>query len=195
MDRTPAFRVIDNSTDFENKIKRLICEIASFLGIDEPYEIERKFLIEYPDLEWLSSISTCQRIEIIQTYLTSENGDERRIRQRGIDGNYIYFLTNKHRISGIKRIETERRLTKDEYLSLLMEADTEKRQIRKTRFCLTYENQYFEIDVYPFWKDKAIAEIELSDENAEINFPSQIKIIKEVTDDESYKNSALADIK
>lgn len=191
----PHFRVIDNSTDFENKIKRLICEIASFLGIDEPYEIERKFLIEYPDVEWLDSIPTCQRIEIIQTYLTSENGDERRVRQRGIDGNYIYFLTNKHRISGIKRIETERRLTKDEYLSLLMEADTEKRQIRKTRFCLTYENQYFEIDVYPFWKDKAIAEIELSDENAEIKFPEQIKIIKEVTDDESYKNSALADIK
>lgn len=191
----PHFRVIDNSTDFENKIKRLICEIASFLGVDEPYEIERKFLIEYPDIAWLNSIPNCQRIEIIQTYLTSENGDERRIRQRGIDGSYIYFLTSKHRISGIKRIETEQRLTKDEYLALLMEADTGKRQIRKTRFCLTYENQYFEIDIYPFWKDKAIAEIELSDENTDISFPPQIKIIKEVTDDESYKNASLADIK
>lgn len=75
-----------------------------------------------------------------------------------------------------------------------MEADTSKRQIRKTRYCLTFEGQYFEIDVYPFWNDKAIAEIELSDENTEITFPKQIKVIKEVTDDETYKNSSLAKI-
>ena len=45
---------------------------------------------------------------------------------------------------------------------------------------------------YPFWSDKAIVEIELSDENAEIVFPKQLKVIKEVTDDDSYKNASLA---
>ena len=30
-------------------MKKLIAEIASFLGEPEPYEIERKYLIEYPD--------------------------------------------------------------------------------------------------------------------------------------------------
>ena len=75
-----------------------------------------------------------------------------------------------------------------------MEADTTKRQIRKTRYCLIYENQYFEIDVYPFWQDKAIAEIELSDENAQVVFPEQIRVIKEVTEDEAYKNASLARI-
>jgi len=73
-----------------------------------------------------------------------------------------------------------------------MEADTSKKQIRKTRYCLTYESQYFEIDVYPFWDDKAIIEIELSNENAEITFPDYIKVIKEVTDDDRYKNASLA---
>ena len=76
-----------------------------------------------------------------------------------------------------------------------MLADTTKRQIRKTRYCLTYENQYFEIDVYPFWSDKAIAEIEMSDEHTEIVFPNQIKVIKEVTDDDSFRNASLAQIK
>ena len=33
------------------------------------------------------------------------------------------------------------------------------------------ENQYFEIDVYPFWSDKAIMEIELRDEDEKIVFP------------------------
>jgi len=188
----PHLRVIDNSTSFEDKMKRLISEISSFLGEPEPYEIERKFLIEYPDIKWLESCPSCQRIEIIQTYLKSAAGEEVRIRQRGIDGNYIYFQTIKKKVSEVKRIEIERRLSQDEYLRLLMDADTAKRQIRKTRYCLTYENQYFEIDVYPFWGDKAIAEIELSDENAKIVFPKQIKVIKEVTDDESYKNAALS---
>ena len=188
----PHFRVIDNSSDFNDKMRRLIAEISTFLGEPEPFETERKFLIEYPDIKWLENNPTCQRIEIIQTYLKSENGDEIRVRQRGYDGNYIYFKTTKRKVSELKRVEIERRLTKEEYLNLLMESDTDKRQIRKTRYCLTYENQYFEIDVYPFWSDKAVMEIELSDENAKITFPDKIKVIKEVTDDEAYKNASLA---
>ena len=191
----PHLRVIDNTSSFEDKMKKLVVEIASFLGEPEPYEIERKYLIEYPDIKWLENTPSCQRIEIIQTYLNSAAGEEVRVRQRGVNGNYIYFQTIKRKVSDVKRVEIERRLSQAEYLKLLMEADTTKRQIRKTRYCLTYENQYFEIDVYPFWNDKAIAEIELSDENAEIIFPKQIKIIKEVTDDDSFKNASLAQIK
>lgn len=188
----PHLRVIDNSTDFEDKIKRLIAEIASFLGEPEPCEIERKYLIEYPDIAWLEANPTCKRVEIIQTYLTDPAGDEIRVRQRGADGNYIYFQTIKRKITGVKRVEIEKRLSQAEYLRLLMNADTTKRQIRKTRYCLTYENQYFEIDVYPFWDDKAIVEIELCDESTPINFPKEIKVIKEVTDDDSFKNASLA---
>ncbi len=188
----PHFRVVDNSTAFEEKMRRLIAEIASFLGEPEPLEIERKFLIEYPDIAWLESMPTCRRIEIIQTYLTSGEGEEIRVRQRGIDGHYIYFKTVKKKITDVKRVEIEKRLTQAEYLTLLMEADTTKRQIRKTRYCLTYKGQYFEIDVYPFWQDKAIAEIELRDESVAIEFPPEIRVIKEVTDDDAYKNAALA---
>ena len=55
-------------------------------------------------------------------------------------------------------------------------------------------NQYFEIDVYPFWNDKAIIEIEQSDVNADIIFPDFVNVIREVTDDEAYKNLTLAKI-
>ena len=95
----------------------------------------------------------------------------------------------------MKRVEIERRLTQEEYLSLLLDADTTRRQIRKTRYCLSENNLYYEIDVYPFWQDKAIAEIELSNENTAVTFPDFIKVIKEVTDDPEYKNAALAKIK
>ena len=75
-----------------------------------------------------------------------------------------------------------------------MEADPARRPIRKTRYCLTYDNQYFEIDLYPFWNDRAIVEIELKDENEQIRFPKELRILREVTGDESYKNSNLAKI-
>ena len=188
----PHLRVIDNSTDFEDKLKRLIAEIRSFLGEPEPLEIERKFLIEYPDLRWLEQLPNCRRVDIIQTYLQAKDGEELRVRQRGENGSYVYYQTLKRRISDTTRTEIERRLSQKEYLRLLMEADPQKRPIRKTRYCLSYDNQYFEIDVYPFWTDRAIVEIELSDENAEIRFPKELKVIREVTADPAYQNAALA---
>ena len=188
----PHLRMIDNSTDFDAKMKRLIAEISCFLGEPEPFEIERKFLIEYPDLDWLRSLPNCEKINIIQTYLYSDDNDEVRVRQRGTDGHYIYFQTVKRSISPLKRLELERRLSEKEYLQLLMNADTSMRQIRKDRYCLTFDNQYFEIDIYPFWDDKAIVEIELRDEAEEIRFPDKLHIIREVTDDPAYKNYSLA---
>ena len=188
----PHLRIIDNATDFEDKLKRLMAEISAFLGEPEPYEIERKFLIEYPDIAELEKLPNCQRVEIIQTYLTAPEGEESRVRQRGIDGNYIYFQTTKKKVTDLKRVEVERRLSQEEYLRLLMEADPACRPIRKTRYCLTYDNQYFEIDVYPFWKDKAILEIELATETTQVRFPKKIRVIREVTEDDAYKNASLA---
>ena len=188
----PHLRVIDNSTDFYEKMKKLIAEMRSFLGEPAPYEIKRKFLIEYPDVQTLEMLPNCRKLDIVQTYLNSKNGDELRIRQRGENGSYVYYKTQRHYITGMKRIEIEESLSQDEYLKLLMDADPSMHQIQKTRYCLSHENQYFEIDIYPFWNDKAIAEIELRDENEEIHFPKQMKIFKEVTDDENYKIASLA---
>ena len=190
----PHLRIIDNSQGFEDKLKHLIAEIASFLGEPEPYEIERKFLIEYPDISALLRLPNCKKVEIIQTYLKADGDEEIRIRQRGEQGHYIYYETRKRTISGLQRVEIERKLSKEEYLERMMDADPSKRPIRKDRYCLADGNQYFEIDIYPFWKDQAIMEIELTDPEEEIHFPEMIRIIREVTEDEAYKNAALAAI-
>lgn len=188
----PHLRVIDNATDFKEKLQRLIAEISSFLGEPEPMEIERKYLIEYPDLAWLENQDNCRRVEIIQTYLRSDTDEEVRVRQRGAGGDFVYYETRKKKISDVKRVEVERRLTRSEYLARLLDADTSRHQIRKTRYCLTYDNQYFEIDVYPFWDDRAIMEIELRDEDQEIHIPKQVRVIREVTGEEAYTNASLA---
>lgn len=187
----PHFRVIENCDDFEQKMNRLIEEIASFLKAPAIETVEHRYLIEYPDTEWLESIPNCERIEIIQTYLKSDGITETRLRQRGSKGNYVYFKNVKK--IGSEKSETETRISKDEYLELLMEADTSKRQIRKNRYCLTYGTQYFEIDVYPFWKDKALMKIELNPSNS-VQIPDEIKVINEVSNDPSYKNAYLATV-
>ncbi len=188
----PHLRIIDNSTDFEEKLERLLKEIAGFLGEPEPLEIERKFLIYYPNIKELEALPNCTKVDIVQTYLKSNDDVERRVRARGIDNDYMYYLTEKRKVSDIKRIETEKRLSQDEYIKYLMQADTKLHPIHKTRYCLTDNNQYFEIDIYPEWDNQAIMEIELNNENQEIKFPSFIKTYKEVTNDECYKNYSMA---
>ena len=191
----PHFRIVDNATDFEEKLERLLHEILSFLGEPVPLEIERKFLIRYPDVQWLESQPNCRRVEISQTYLLSDPDEEVRIRQQGTDGSYSYYETVKKPIDGLKRVEVERHLTQKEYLKRLMDADPNKRTIRKTRYRLMYEGQYFEIDLFPFWSDKALCEIELSDEHTPVKLPPALQVIREVTDDAAYRNAALAEMR
>ena len=53
-------------------------------------------------------------------------------------------------------------------------------------------DKYFEMDVYPFWNDKAILELEVSSENEIFELPEGIDIIEDVTNNPKYKNKALA---
>ncbi len=190
------YRIIDNTTEFEEKMLRLIKEITSFLGEPTPMEIERKYLIARPQLQTLEQIPNCECVDIVQTYLKSEDPDEElRIRQRGSNGSYVYFKTRKRKTNGIKRVEIEERLSQDEYISLLVEADPAYRMIHKKRYCLSENGLYYEIDIYPEWEDKAIMEMKLHDEDQKIVFPEEIDVIREVTNDPAYSNHELARIR
>lgn len=191
----PHLRVIGNDGTFEHKMRRVIREIAAVLGEPEPKEIERKFLIRRPTDEWLSSCAGHDSVDIIQTYLScDEPRTERRIRQRGRDGSYTYMLTTKKDVEGTteERVELERIISEREYLALMMESDTSKAQIRKTRHLVVSHGQYLEIDVYPFDDERAILEVELDDADTPVIIPDGIEVIAEVTDDRRYRNASLA---
>ena len=184
----PHFRIIDNSTDFKGKMRRLIEEIEAYLS---HFEIERKFLIKCPDIEALEADPCCHRVELVQTYLTSALGEEVRIRQRGEDGHFSYYKTVKIG-EGVKRIEAEERIDKRTYLSLMRDADPDRHPIYKTRYYYSYDGQSFEIDLYPSMPDEAIVEIELYREDQEVRLPASFTLIREVTGDPAYKNHTLA---
>lgn len=188
----PYFRVIDNSLDFHEKLKRLIAAIRGFLGEPEPAQAVRKYLIEYPDISWLESLPDCRKVEILSTYLLAKRGEEIRVRQRGDNGSFTYYKIASREPAGQQKIIVEERLGQDEYLNLLMEADPAKHPVRKTRYTLSHAGQILEVDVFPFWEDKALLRIEPVGGSGEPQFPPELKPIREVTGEEEFKNAGLA---
>jgi len=156
------------------------------------YEIERKFLIEYPNLNELEAYPNYTKSEIAQTYLMTDDGFTSRVRKRTTNGATKYIFTEKKRVNDLKCIENEREITKEEYNGLLRLADPERRTVEKTRYCLPCGGRVVEIDIYPFWTDRAIAEVEMEDENEKVELPDFIKVIRDVTAEKAYKNYSLA---
>lgn len=186
-------RVFDNTTSFEEKMKKVIDEVFALLGEPLPSEIERKFLIKKPSLDEIAKLGCISKTNIVQTYLTrDENTSERRIRQRGTkEDGFSFYYTEKTDVSSGIRIEREQKITPERYLQLMTEIDSSLHQILKTRYCFIYEKQYFEMDLYPFSDEYAILEIELNKIDDKINLPP-LTVLKEVTDDKSFRNYSLA---
>ncbi|MBQ8835904.1 MAG: CYTH domain-containing protein [Clostridia bacterium] len=157
-----------------------------------PLEIERKFLIEYPDLKELERLSNGNFSDISQTYLTSEKGTSERVRARTRGGVTVYTHNTKIKLSSMKRIELEDEVSEEEYKELQKRADPACRTIEKVRYCVPHGGFVFEIDVFPFWSDKAFMEVEMPSEDTPVELPDFVKIIREVTDDNRYTNHALA---
>ena len=157
----------------------------------EPLEIERKFLIRYPDLSVLEKLCS-RKARISQTYLVSENNLSRRIRCRECGGKTEYWYNEKQKITDMTRIERERQIPEEEYRELLKEAIPGARTILKTRYDLPCEDLCFEVDIFPEWDDRAFAEVELDNENRCFTVPDCLTVIKEVTEDKRYTNKSLA---
>ena len=157
-----------------------------------PLEIERKFLIARPDRDWLQTQPGSRRAEIVQTYLLSENGESRRVRSWTEDGGTRYIRTVKRHLTDRTREEAEDEITPEEYRTLLEEADPGRHPLEKTRWCIPFEAHLLEIDLYPFWAEQAILEVELGHEDEEFRIPQEIRVIREVTGDPRYLNSSLA---
>lgn len=152
-------------------------------------EIERKFLVETPEIPH-NNIK--RKLDIIQTYLTEgENGSQRRVRKISENSSNKFIYTEKIFYSPVIRKETESEISEKKYNELLKQARTDCSAVIKKRICFDYLEQYFELDIYPFSDTLSILELELDSPAQEIKFPEYIRIIKEVSSDSRYSNAAL----
>ncbi len=159
-----------------------------------PVEIEKKFLIKYPDLSVLENQPGYNRTQIVQTYLKDGDSDNMhgRIRKRGANGEFVYTKTFKKDITAMARTEIESCISEQEYNALLRQKKEDYSTIEKERVVFSYCGRNFEVDLYPFWKDNAVMEIELESETAEFSLPPFIEIIRDVTADTAFRNSSIA---
>ena len=158
-----------------------------------PLEIERKYLIEYPDIGWLEAFPGMEKAEITQVYFDTEEDRKLRVREwRGKDRT-VYYLTRKKKITDMVRIEEEREISEKEFLEMPGKGSGARR-ISKTRYCLPYEGHTIEVDIFPFWDDRAIAEVELENEDEAAALPWELHVIREVTSEKEYTNYSLAGI-
>ena len=158
------------------------------------YEIERKYLIRYPDTEVLKAQKGVEQWEIMQIYLTvSGPGETRRIRQVVSGGEIRYYKTFKRHVSSVMNEEDEGEIDQLEFIRLSKELQPGCKPLNKTRYRIPYAGHVLEFDIYPFWNDRAIMEIELGREDEGAAIPDYVHIIRDVSDDVAYKNRQLAE--
>ncbi len=181
-------RALDGVLD--GKVKNEKGALLSFLSLT-PVECERKFLIRYPEKEWLTAMGA-QKSLIEQTYLLSEKGVTERVRKRDFGGRTVYYYTKKVRISALSAEEYEKEIAKEEYEALLSRRDETSKTVEKERYALPFGKHILEIDIYPFWSRQAVLEVELASEDERFMLPDKIEIIREVSGEKAYKNAFLA---
>ena len=185
----PHLRVINNHEDFENKLNRVLKEISNVLGIPQPIEEERKYIVKL-----VGEVPNAIDSDIVQTYLSGEPGSEIRLRRRSFEGGkYVYVHTSKKRISDKEQVETERQINANLYESMLQQADPYRATIRKHRKSFIWKGQYFELDSFsePV-KDLMILETKGIAKRESVKFPPFIQVLEDITGNTHYYNYNIA---
>lgn len=184
----PHLRVINNHENFDNKLHRVIKEISSVLGIAQPIEEERKYIVEVT-----GDVPNAIESDITQTYLTAEPNTEARLRRRGWQGKYVYVHTTKKRISPTEQLETERQISQNLYQSLLQQADPYRKTIHKVRRSFIWRGQYFELDTFlEPTSCLVILETKGIGKGEGVNLPPFLRVVKDITGDTAYYNYNIA---
>ena len=191
-DDHPNRVIIGNETDFEVKMHKAIQSILEYLG-DNSIERFKKYLIKF-DEETLSKIqkeTNYTHTHIVQHYLKSPEGVERRIRKRERDGNALYYFSESKVISTNERIKSDKIISERQYFEYKSEIDERLKPIDKERHSFIYDGHFFKLDVFNFDKTKGLLSLQIPDDGR-VNIPDYVDVIKEVTDNTDYKNYNLA---
>ncbi len=165
--------------------------------MNKPLEIEYKFLIHYPDVLVLESQPDYRCQEMTQLYLElpvglDENGTRCRIRSATKKGETKYTKTFKTSITDMTRVEIESEISEEEFFSLSKYLRKGYSPIKKVRHSFSLYGFTYEVDIFPFWDDRAYLEIEVDSESTLPPIPDFIEVIKDVTADKRYRNTSLA---
>ena len=155
-------------------------------------EIERKFVIKMPSVDYLMTLADYTKSEIEQIYLSAPEGVTRRVRRRASGDAVRYYETVKTRIDKMSVIEDEGEISAAEYESAKREILPGTSPIYKTRHTFTYEGLTIEIDIYDKWVKTCILECELPSREHPFALPPFIELVREVTGEKEFSNAGMA---
>jgi CYTH domain-containing protein/predicted ATPase len=188
----PHLRVVQNHSDFDEKIREAVAAICRVVGVPEPQEDERKFLVASVDEIPVPHVT----VDVEQVYLVNKDHEEERVRRRGRDTSFVYTHTIKRRKGPGSAAEFDRMITPAEHLMALDRRDLLCATVRKRRTCFVWEGQYFELDTYTEFdclgQPLTVLEIEVEDLGADVQLPPFVKIEREVTGEKAFSNRELA---
>lgn len=190
---TPHLSIIENRSgqSFNDKIQACLGALARILGVPEPLEQERRFLLLDFNSERLPHNAV--PIDIVQTYLIGATGQTERVRARGQNNHYFYFHTLKTPVSLGVVNECDAMVDHHEYQNFLVRKDPLRLPVSKTRHCFVHGHHYCELDVFQgHCAGLVILEIEVDDLATEITLPEYLGPYKEITGNSNYSNYALA---
>ena len=179
--------IVDNSTDFDEKINRVINIVSKSIGSNIVVRKQRKYLVDISNLsqEFYNYYSP---IEIEQSYMI-DNEYEKRLRRRNIDGvNKYYYTVQSQDRKGSSIVHTDRKISENEYYELLNSNNFDK-TITKIRYSFVYNNEQYRLDIFD---NMCILE---SNYDSNLILPSGINILSEITNNEEYYNANLASTK
>ena len=184
-------RYVDNSTDFNEKMQRVINVIFEHLNLAKPKLKQRKFLVEIDKfIQCLDSDRISYRY-FEQTYLVSNDSKiERRLRKIGLNGQSVYYYTLKYKdsLASIK----DQQISYDMYNLLLKEADTSRMTIKKVRGYFSKDNIYYTLDDFCENTKVGILEARVSSQNENVEFKEYDGYFKEITGDSKFDNYNIA---
>ena len=192
--------IVDNSTPFDEKIRRAVARISKLVGAPAPLQVTRKFLLaSFPTLDELHGhVKRLEVFDVEQTYLLTHAPNERcrvRRRQQGANVSYMHQTwTDRVRDDGT-HLETtliERTIKAREYTALMKQADPRRVTVSKTLACFTWGSTYWELNSFRGDSTVAILEVEAERIDTPITMPPFVATLREVTDEFSYDSYALA---
>lgn len=169
-------RIVDNDRDFERKIGNCLSIIASVVGDQADGALRRKYLVELK-----GEIPYGNETEIYEYDLKADVPGGIKIRKRGSQGNFVYFITQRSISSTGESVEVERQISSDEFVTYRRQATHEKPQV-KIRKSFVWRGQSFNVDTYIIpHREEAILHVVTDNVTEPITFPHFIKVIKEIS--------------
>lgn len=193
----PYMDVIDNSTDFDTKLRRMIECVCRRIGVDTGDRLasdSRKLKYLVRALPKDSDFPTYQDFEVVHDYLVTANPKiQSRLRKRGQNNYWSYMHTQRRCDVGSQMIELKRQITHRDYINMLAQRDDAHHTVYKLRRCFLWGNISFQMDIYkkpchPRCDGLILLETYTTHSSEEMTslLPDFLDIEKEVTNDPNY---------